>query len=208
MLTMVNFKTVYVGIDRRIISIKDFVSGLNPFLYQEKFGIKMYCVNANNISEEIHNNMYSYSMSTSIDNEGDEFFKRLAPTEDVEQKLKDQSKIVDIMNKFITHTMQFMSTFNTSFVTSYVDIFILNEIQEYKNNGIIGLFLNKLLEIDSDLGYDIDDVVEKYILKNEDRKRTLIQLYDQEINLVKYLSDFNFVDAELYLNRIRTVDSK
>jgi hypothetical protein len=101
-----------------------------------------------------------------------------------------------------------MSTFNTSFLTSYVDIFILNEIQEYKNNQNIGLFLNKLLEEELSNGYDIDDVVEKYIMKNEDRKRTLIHLYERELNLVKLLLDSNFFEAESYLNSILTQDSK
>jgi hypothetical protein len=104
--------------------------------------------------------------------------------------------------------MQFMSGFNTSFMTTYVDIFIMNEIQEYNNTKKIGSFLNKLLEEESERGYDIDDVVEKYNMKNEDRKRTLIGLYDREMQLVKLLLNSNFLEAEKYLNAMLTRDSK
>jgi hypothetical protein len=205
---MINFKAVYIGSDDRIITINDFISGLNPFLYQEKFNIKIYSIEESLIDSDVFKNPFCYSLILRKSQSDNIFFKRLSPTVNIEEKLKEQEIIVRILNKFVLHSMQFMSTFNTSFLTSYVDIFILNEIQEYKNNQNIGLFLNKLLEEESSNGYDIDDVVEKYIMKNEDRKRTLIHLYERELNLVKLLLDSNFFEAKSYLNSILTEDSK
>ena len=205
---MINFKAVYVGSDDRIITINDFISGLNPFLYQEKFNIKIYSIEESLIDSDVFKNPFCYSLISRKSQSDNIFFKRLSPTVNIEEKLKEQEIIVRILNKFVLHSMQFMSTFNTSFLSSYVDIFILNEIQEYKNNQNIGLFLNKLLEEELSNGYDIDDVVEKYIMKNEDRKRTLIHLYERELNLVKLLLDSNFFEAESYLNSILTQDSK
>jgi hypothetical protein len=205
---MINFKAIYVGVDDRIIVIDDFISGLNPFLYQEKFGIKIYSIEESLIDNDIFKNPFCYSLTSRKKQSDGLFFKRLSPTINIEEKLKEQKIIVNLLNKFVLHSMQFMSAFNTSFLTSYVDIFILNEINEYKQNKSVGLFLNKLLEEEISKGYDIDDVVEKYIMKNEDRKRTLIYLYDREVNLVNLLLESNFLEAESYLNSILTQDSK
>lgn len=205
---MINIKTIYIGDDERIICIKDFISGLNPYLYQEKFGIKMLSVDSTKIDTDIYNNPFCYSLVSKKRISDSIFYKRLNPTINIEEKLNEQVIIVDILTKFILHSMQFMSGFNTSFMTTYVDIFIMNEIQEYNNTKKIGSFLNKLLEEESERGYDIDDVVEKYNMKNEDRKRTLIGLYDREMQLVKLLLNSNFLEAEKYLNAMLTRDSK
>jgi hypothetical protein len=59
---MINFKAVYVGSDDRIITINDFISGLNPFLYQEKFNIKIYSIEESLIDSDVFKNPFCYSL--------------------------------------------------------------------------------------------------------------------------------------------------
>jgi hypothetical protein len=64
------------------------------------------------------------------------------------------------------------------------------------------MFLEKLIETESKFGYNLDDIIEKYLMKSEDRKRTLVELYGQEVNVIKLLKENKFEEAVDYVSSV------
>jgi hypothetical protein len=53
-------KILYVGCERRICAITDSVPGLNPFTFEDNFGIRIISVNENDITEDVRNDIFNY----------------------------------------------------------------------------------------------------------------------------------------------------
>jgi hypothetical protein len=197
-------KIVYVGSERRICAITDSIPGLNPFTFENDFGIRILSVNENDITEDVRNDIFNYRVDLDMFFETRElkFYKARPASTNIKIILTNQETVVKTLRRFLLHTLQYITPFNTSFASIYVDMYILQEIQEYKQTQKIGTFLEKLIEEESKFGYNLDDIIEKYLMKSEDRKRTLAELYSQEVNIIKLLKENKFDEAIDYVSSV------
>jgi len=197
-------KILYVGCERRICAITDSVPGLNPFTFEDNFGIRIISVNENDITEDVRNDIFNYRVDLDMFFETRELKinKARPASTNIKLTLSNQENTVKTLRRFLLHTYQYITPFNTSFASTYVDIYILQEIQEYKQTQKIGMFLEKLIETESKFGYNLDDFIEKYLMKSEDRKRTLVELYGQEVNVIKLLKENKFEEAVDYVSSV------
>jgi hypothetical protein len=197
-------KILYVGCERRICAITDSVPGLNPFTFEDNFGIRIISVNENDITEDVRNDIFNYRVDLDMFFETRELKinKARPASTNIKLTLSNQENTVKTLRRFLLHTYQYITPFNTSFASTYVDIYILQEIQEYKQTQKIGMFLEKLIETESKFGYNFDDIIEKYLMKSEDRKRTLVELYGQEVNVIKLLKENKFEEAVDYVSSV------
>jgi hypothetical protein len=197
-------KIVYVGCDKRICAITDSVPGLNPFTFENDFGIRILSVNENDITKDVRNDIFNHRVDLDMFFETRElkFYKARTASTNIKMILTNQETVVKTLRRFLLHTLQYITPFNTSFASGYVDMYILQEIQEYKQTQKIGMFLEKLLEEESKFGYNLDDIIEKYLMKSEDRKRTLVELYSQEVNVIKLLKENKFDEAIDYVSSV------
>jgi uncharacterized membrane-anchored protein YjiN (DUF445 family) len=197
-------KTIYIGCDRRICHIGNFISGLNPFMFQDNFDIKFITVNKDDIEDEVYDDMFNryVDLPRYVERGKLQIRKMVPASTNITSILTEQKRTVKILETFLIHTIQYITTFNTSYVSNYIDMYILQEIQEYKQTKKVGIFLEKLVEEESKIGYDLDDIVEKYLMKSEDRKRTLAELYSQEVFVKNLLKEKKIDEARNYVSKL------
>jgi hypothetical protein len=195
-------KILYLGTGQRICAITDYIPGLTSFTFDSEFGVRTLTINEKYITDDIRNDIFNHRVDLDMFFETREvkIFKARTASTNLISILTNQGKIVKTLQRFLHHTVQYTTPFNTSFASIYVDMYILQEIQEYKQTQKVGIFLEKLLEEESTFGYNLDDIIEKYLMKNEDRKRTLAELYSQEVSIVKLLKENKFDEATNYVS--------
>ena len=101
-------KIVYVGCDKRICAITDSVPGLNPFTFENDFGIRILSVNENDITEDVRNDIFNHRVDLDMFFETRElkFYKARTASTNIKMILTNQETVVKTLRRFLLHTLQ------------------------------------------------------------------------------------------------------
>lgn len=87
-----------------------------------------------------------------------------------------------------------------NFIEMLSDIYILDEIKDYINNNKTGQLLNNLYLMNEN-NYSLEDIVNKEIIKIEDKKNILMFIDTQRHNLKKLISEKKYEEALSYIKK-------
>lgn len=80
------------------------------------------------------------------------------------------------------------------------DLYITDEINTYKSNGNTGPLIKSLLDININ-NYSIDDIIEKELVRIEDKKNIVSFINLQKHNLKQLIAEKNYEEASLYIKK-------
>lgn len=183
---------IYRGYDKRIIGIKEYQHWYVPI---REFD---YIIYDGNIKSEILNDMYNYGWNIRDDEYTLVF--RQQYSQQILKKCQEEAIELALWESFENFILRYTRFYAKSPFDIMYDLYIMDDINIYKTNGVTGPLLKSLIEIDN-IGYSIDDIIEKELLKIDDKKNIVSFINLQKNNLKKLISEKKYEEASLYIKK-------
>jgi hypothetical protein len=179
---------IYIGTDRRIIKIQEYKHWYTPVREFKFFTFD------GKINPKVFINPHEYTLDK------DEIVQKPNCSFQVLQQCKEEALEVIIWERFENFIFNYTRMYAKNFIEMLSDIYILDEIKDYINNNKTGQLLNNLYLMNEN-NYSLEDIVNKEILKIEDKKNILMFIDTQRHNLKKLISEKKYEEALSYIKK-------
>jgi len=116
------------------------------------------------------------------------------------QKCQEEAIELDLWEKFENFILRYTRFYAKSPIDIMYDTYIIDEIKTYKETKIIGSIIKNLIELDSN-NYSADDIIEKELLRIEDKKNVISFINLQRHNLKELISEKKYQEADIYIKK-------
>lgn len=182
---------IYRGYDKRIIGIKEYQHWYVPI---REFDYIIYDGHIKNeVFDDIHNHGWNVR-----DGEYVIVFRQQYSSE-IFQKCQEDAIVLDLWEKFENFILKYTRFYAKSPFDTMYDLYIMDEIKTYKSNGNTGPLIKGLLDLNNN--YSIDDVIEKELMRIEDKKNIVSFINLQKHNLKQLIAEKNYEEANLYIKK-------
>jgi hypothetical protein len=121
-------------------------------------------------------------------------------SDEILKKCQEDAIALDLWEKFENFILRYTRFYAKSPFDTMYDLYIMDEINIYKSNGNIGPLIKSLLDLNSN-DYSINDIIEKELVRIEDKKNIVSFINLQKHNLKQLIIDKNYEEAFLYIKK-------
>jgi hypothetical protein len=183
---------VYRGYDKRIIGIREYTHWYVPI---REFD---YIIYDGHIKNEVFNDMHNYGWNVRDDEYVIVF--RQQYSHEILKKCQEDAIVLDLWEKFENFILRYTRFYAKSPFDTMYDLYIMDEINTYKSNGNIGPLIKGLIDLNIS-GYSINDIIEKELVRIEDKKNIVSFINLQKHNLKQLIAEKNYEEASLYIKK-------
>tara|TARA_R110000868_G_scaffold411117_2_gene701866 strand:+ start:4434 stop:5021 length:588 start_codon:yes stop_codon:yes gene_type:complete len=183
---------IYRGYDKRIIGIKEYTHWYVPI---REFD---YIIYDGHIKNETFNDMHNYGWNVR-DDEYVIIFRQQYSNE-ILKKCQEDAIALDLWEKFENFILRYTRFYAKSSFDTMYDLYIMDEINIYKSNINIGPLIKSLLDLNSN-DYSINDIIEKELVRIEDKKNIVSFINTQRHNLKNLIAEKKYDEALNYIKK-------
>jgi hypothetical protein len=183
---------IYKGYDKRIIGIREYRHWYVPIREFE------YIIYDGYIRSEIMNDIHNYGWNKRDDEYVLVFRQQYSPH--ILKNCTDEAQELELWENFEDFILKYTRSYAKSPVDMMHDFYLLDEIRTYKSNKEIGPLIQNLITLNKN-DYSVDDIIEKELMRIEDKKNIISFINLQRNNLKQLISDKKYKQASDYIKK-------
>lgn len=183
---------IYRGHDKRIIGIREYKHWYVPI---REFD---YIIYDGHIKDDVINDIHNYGWNTRDGKEVIVF--RQQYSHQILKRCQEEAIELNLWEKFEDFVLRYTRFYAKYPIDIMYDTYIIDEIRTYRETKITGPIINGLIELDTN-NYSIDNIIEKELMKIEDKKNILSFINLQRYNLKKLISEKKYEEADIYIKK-------
>jgi hypothetical protein len=183
---------IYRGFDKRIIGIREYTHWYVPI---REFN---YIIYDGQIKDEVFSNMHNYGWNLR-ENKNVIVFRQQY-SDQIYKKCQEEVVELGLWEQFENFILRYTRFYSKTPFDILYDLYIMDEINTHKLTGTTGSLINGLLDLNSN-GYSVDDIIERELVRIEDKKNIVSFINLQKHNLKQLIADKNYEEASSYIKK-------